>query len=228
MQPSFFTNWKSRTSSLGHLLTSAEKISSKQLERIAVLGKEKNTGKNANGNRVSFTPKKSEEFEGLKAKRDAPDVLPDGVKTHLDGIFRDVFWGRRRILSNKQMTKGTEVETDSLQLLSDLDGIYYAENKDQFSNDFLTGEPDNYQLNIKEIKSNYDLESFEKAELTSLYQSQTRGYAWLCNKQDGELIYCLVNNPLKELNQAIYYLKLKHEIIDEPTPKFIKEASSRT
>ena len=46
----------------------------------------------------------------------------------------------------------------------------------------------------------------------------------MCGKTDGELIYCLVNNPIKQLNQAIYYLKLKHDIIDEPTEKFIKEA----
>jgi len=214
MRPSLFTNWKSRTSSLGKLLTNEEKISQKQLNDIEVLQKEKKLGVNANGNKVKFTENKAAKLANLIAIRDAPEVLPIGVKTHLDKIFNHVFWQRRRLLKGNQIDKGTHCETDSLQLLSDIDGVYYAENKKQFSNDYLTGEPDNYQFNIKEIKSNYDKESFDNSQLTSLYKWQIRGYCWLTNKPDGELIYCLVNNPIKELNQAIYYLKLKHDVID--------------
>jgi len=225
MRPSLFTNWKSRTSSLGKLLTSEEKISQKQLNDIEVLQKEKKLGVNANGNKVKFTDNKAAKLANLIALRDAPEVLPIGVKTHLDKVFNHVFWQRRRILKGNQIEKGTQCETDSLQLLTDIDGVYYAENKKQFSNDYLTGEPDNYQLNIKEIKSNYDKESFDNSQLTSLYQWQIRGYCWLTNKPDGELIYCLVNNPIKELNQAIYYLKLKHDVIDAfTTEESIKEA----
>lgn len=225
MRASLFTNWKSRTSSLGHLLTSKEKVTKKQLEEIQILQNERDLGVNVNGNKVKFSETKITKLNHLIALRDAPDTLPDGVQTHLDGVFRHVFWGRRRALKGNQIEKGTEVETDSLQLISDLDGKYYAENKTQFSNDYLTGEPDNYQYNnITEIKSSYDLESFEKAKPTSLYTYQTIGYCWLTDKPDGELIYCLVNNPIEQLEQAIYYLKMKHNIIDTPTPEFIKEA----
>jgi hypothetical protein len=221
---SLFKNWKCRASSLGHLLTKSVKISEVQLSRIEELKNERDTGKNKNGNSVKWTDNKKEELLKLIQIRDAKEELPDGVKTHLDNIFRSVFWGRKRQISTNKMEKGTDCEPDSLQLISDIDGVYYAENTKQFSNDYITGEPDNFQFNIKEIKSNYDLESFENADLTSLYKWQTRAYEWMCGKTDGELIYCLVNNPIKQLNQAIYYLKLKHDIIDEPTEKFIKEA----
>ena len=224
MQQSLFTNWKSRTHSIGKLLTNEKQISEKQLTEIKFLLNEKNSGLNSNGNKVSFTDTKKEKLKRLIALRDTPEVLPEGAITHLNSVFRDEFWKRRRIVSNKQTEKGTDCETDSLQLLSDIDEFYYAENKKQLQNDYLKGEPDNFQRNIKEIKSNYDLESFEKATITTGYKWQTKGYAWLANKEDGELVYCLVNNPIKELNQAIYYLKLKHEIIDSPTPPFILEA----
>jgi hypothetical protein len=221
---SLFKNWKCRASSLGHLLTKSVKISESQLSRIEELKNERDTGKNKNGNSVKWTDNKKDELLKLIQIRDAKEELPDGVKTHLDNIFRSAFWGRKRQISTNKMEKGTDCEPDSLQLISDIDGVYYAENTKQFSNDYLTGEPDNFQFNIKEIKSNYDLESFENADLTSLYKWQTRAYEWMCGKTDGELIYCLVNNPIKQLNQAIYYLKLKHDIIDEPTEKFTKEA----
>lgn len=221
---SLFKNWKCRASSGGKILTKEEGITQKQLDRIEELKYERDNLKNKNGNAVKWTDTKKEELLKLIEIRDKKDELPSGVKSYLDDVFRDVFWGRKRQLSTNKMEKGTDCEPDSLQLLSDIDGVYYAENTKQFSNDYITGEPDSYQFNIKEIKSNYDLESFENAELTSLYKWQTRFYIWLCGKTDGELIYCLVNNPIKQLNQAIYYLKLKYDIIDEPTEKFTKEA----
>jgi len=224
MQPSLFKNWKQRCSSLGKLLTNEIKISDKQLQEIKNLANERDSGININGRKITFTPVKKEKLAYLISLRDAPDQLPDGAKTHLDTVFYDVFWKRRRIISNNKMEKGTDCEPDSLQLTSDIDEVYYAENKKQFENNFLTGEPDNFQTNIKEIKSNYDWESFKKASLTTIYKWQVRGYAWLLKIKDGEIIYCLVNNSIKDLEQAIYYLKNKHDIIDEPTPKFTKEA----
>lgn len=224
MQPSLFKNWKQRCSSLGKLLTNQVKITPKQLQEITTLTNERDSGINSNGNKIKFTQTKQTKLDYLISLRDAPDQLPEGAETYLDTVFYDVFWKRRRIVSNNKMEKGTDCEPDSLQLVSDIDEVYYAENTKQFQNDFLTGEPDNFQINIKEIKSNYDLESFKKASLTTIYKAQVRGYAWLLNMKDGELIYCLVNNSIKDLQQAIYYLKLKHEIIDEPTPKFTIEA----
>ena len=225
MSVSSFKNWKARASGVGNILTQQVSITEKQLHRIEILAVEKETGKNFNGNNVKWTEKKSEELDKLIYLKNKPDSLPDGALTYLDGVFRHIFWGRRRSLKGSAIEKGTKVEVDSLALISKLDGAFYAENKKQYANDYLTGEPDNAQFNIKEIKSSFDLESFEKASLTNIYRWQAIAYCWLCNKKNSELIYCLVNNPINQLNKAIHWAKEKYPEQDvDINSKFIEEA----
>lgn len=214
MQPSLFTDWKERCSSLGHILTKSEKISPKQLVRISEL---KNRTK-------ALTENMKKELAGLISKRDAPDTLPSGVITHLDDIFRSEFDGRRRNLSNKYLNKGTICEEDSMQLLSDIDGEFYESHNKYYENKFVCGTPDIRFTNIKDIKSNYDKDSFDKAELTTLYKWQIRGYLWLCGYFKGELVYCLVNSPFEDLNDQKYYLSKRLNDQDGVTEEYKKQA----
>ena len=133
-------------------------------------------------------------------------------KTHLDNIFRGVFWGRSRLLYNKYLDKGNFCEEDSLELVSNIDGFFYSKNTIRFENKWISGEPDNIENHVKDTKTNFDMESFEKAELTSLYTWQVKSYVWLTypqlKKYKGELVYCLVNNPYHQLMQektGLYY-----------------------
>lgn len=201
-QKLIFENWKCRCSSLGNIMTNLDGITTKQLEEITTLENEKRTGINVNGNKVSFTPNKAEKLKELIAKRDKPDELPAGAISWLEEEFRHKFWGRRRILQNKYLDKGLMCEEDALQLLSDVDGAFYYKNDEQLENDYLTGCPDNRQDKIRDTKANYDLESFDKADLTNLYAWQLKGYLYLDRQSLAELDYCLVNNPKSELDHA--------------------------
>ena len=205
-----FKHWKCRSSSLGHILTVVNNISAKQKEQIKKLQTRKDDPK-----QNALTPAMEDTLKTLIAQRDKPDVLPQGVETHLDNVFRSEFWGRRRLLFNKFLDKGNLCEDDSIGLKSQIDGFFYTKNEDHFENAFIKGTPDNIQENVKDIKSNYDQETFDKAELTSLYEWQVKAYIWLMLNNKvltswrGKLVYCLVNNPI-------------HQIINEKNSLFYK------
>lgn len=223
MQPSLFTNHLFRASSGGHILTYQEKVSAKELSEISILKSERDTGLNANGNKVKWTDTKKEKYIKLTSKRDAPDILPTGVITHLDDVFRSVFDGRKRYLKNKYLDKGNICEQDSMQLASDIDGEFYEPHEKYYENDFICGTPDIVFEDVKDIKSNYDKDSFDKAELTTLYTWQVRFYLWLCGFTKGELVYCLVNGTIDDLNNQKYYLKNALGDLDGTSEEYKKQ-----
>lgn len=226
MSESLFKDWKCRCSSLGHILTNRPEFTKEQKKELEALEEEKKTGFNANGNKTKWTSTKENKRTALINKRDAPDSLSPGIITHLDNVFRSVFWKRRRLLHNKFLDKGNLAEEDSLELKSQLDGFFYIKNDEQLENDYINGCPDNKQIKIRDTKTNYDLESFDNAELTSLYKWQIKGYTWLALKElknwSGELDYCLVNNPIHQLQNEITSLYYKMGTPDDDEPRWIE------
>jgi hypothetical protein len=196
-----FEDYEFRPSGLGHILTSLKSITDKQLEELDyLLGRPKPT------------PNQLKKIKELEAKRDfveTPETLPDGVKTYLDEIFRTVYWRRRRILSNKYLDKGNMCEQDVLEIASLVDNEFYIKNDEKLSNGYIAGTPDNRQDGIiRDAKSNWDMDSFDKAELSSIYEWQIKGYCWLDGATEGELIYGLVNNPVHQVlaaRQSLWY-----------------------
>ena len=221
-----FKKWKCRASSMGHICTKRETITKDQLADIKALEDEKETGLNANGNKVKWTDNKENKLSSLISKRDAPDELPAGVKTHLDNVFRSQFWGRNRILFNKYLDKGNLAEEDSLELLSQIDGTFYAKNDDFFENAYAQGTPDNIQGMIRDAKTNFDMESFDNAELTSLYKWQVKTYIWMLisklKNYHGELFYALVNNPYHQLNNDITSMYYKMGQPDDDDDRYME------
>lgn len=205
-----FKNWKARCSSLGHILTCLPSpFTSDDTKLLSDMLKEKETGINANGNKTrGWTDTKENDLQAMLRKKEGKDELPPGCITHLEDIFRSQFWGRKRFLYNKYLEKGTIVEEDNLELLSKVDGVPYWKNDQQFENDYIMGCPDNVQGKVRDMKSNFDMDTFDKAEMTTLYEWQVKGYMWLTGIEEGELCYGLVNTPYhlieKEKNSLFY------------------------
>lgn len=201
--------YKERCSSLGNLLGGFERITAKQEQEIADL--EKRKLESESNPKLALTAIMQSKLDELVAKRDAPDQLPQGAISYLDNVFRDKFWGRKRDLNNKFLEKGNLVEQDVLGLASSVYSDFYAINEERSSTDYLIGKWDNYSGNVvRDVKANYDLKSFDEAELTTLYKGQINGYSIilrLLHKLDyypkGELIYGLVNNPASHITNEI-------------------------
>jgi len=202
-----FENYKFRCSSLGHIMTCLpEPITPEQLKELAGLKKEKEEAEKA---KKRFFKYQQEAIDKLEKLANGKDELPTGCITHLEDIFRSQFWGRKRLVYNKYLEKGNIVEEDSLDLISKLDGVPYWKNTQQFENDYIQGSPDNiHDGTVRDTKSNFDLDTFDKADMTKLYEYQVKGYMWLTGYSKGELCYCLVNTPyhrLKAEEKSLFY-----------------------
>ncbi len=105
-------------------------------------------------------------------------------------------YGREPIIDSKEMQKGRRVEEDSITLLSDVRKMLYIKNKENLSNEFITGTLDlKYERIVSDIKSSFNLFTFAKAGIEHPYAWQLTGYMWLADKDSAELIYTLVNAP---------------------------------
>lgn len=202
-----FANFKFRCHRLGDLMTNLPGLSDAEQKKLAVLSQREADSKI--GKAKELTDNMKEDLKELIIKRDKPDSLPPGAKTYLDDVFDEIYWRRKRLLTNKYLDKGLMNEQDVLELHSKIDGVTYFKNSQRFYNDFLEGMPDTIYEEVvddeivKDAKANFDLESFRKAHLTTGYNWQLKGYMWLTGLKKAELMYGLVNNPLHQISNAI-------------------------
>ena len=204
MSELIFKNYKPRCSSLGHIMTNLpQPITEEEKVELANLLEECRSGVNENGRKTKWTDVKASRVKALQKKEKGEDELPSGAKTHLDDVFRSQFWRRRRNLTNKYLEKGLLTEQDILDLASKADNDFYIKNDEHSQNDYIQGSWDNYSVKVRDTKSNYDLKTFDEADLSNLYKWQINGYSFIIKDNlnlptypEGELIYGLVNNPL--------------------------------
>lgn len=131
-----------------------------------------------------------------KAERDA-GMLSQTAKTYLMDIYICETFGRKKPeVMTGATTKGTIVESDSLDLLKKVTGKTYFKNKKHYENDWIKGTPDVVTTDdlVIDIKSNFDLWTFAKAD-PETYKWQIVGYMMLTGKTKGQVDFCLVNTP---------------------------------
>jgi hypothetical protein len=198
-----FSNWRFRCHRLGDLMTNLPGLTKSEEKKLEMLIQRDKDFKAGKEKVRPLTENMIEEMKDLIAKRDREDSLPIGAKSYLDKVFNEIYWKRKRILSNKYLDKGLMNEQDVLHLHSNIDGIPYWKNSERFYNEYLEGMPDNIFEKVRDAKANFDLESFQDADLSNLYKFQIKGYLWLVGLTQGELMYGLVNNPLHQITNAI-------------------------
>ena len=217
-----FSDWTQRCSGISHITSSAVTITEAQLANLEKL--QQRVIDSMSNPKLALTDNMKKDLAELKAKRDAPDELPKGAITHLNKVFNKVFWKKERLeIDNKYTNKGKLNQEDVLDLHSKVDGTSYFSNKKRFFNEFIQGEPDNFdqinqniQIVVRDAKANFDKETFDAAELSENYIKQLNGYSWLLKDEfnldyypKGELIYVLTNSPV-------------HTIINETTTMLYK------
>lgn len=220
----FFKNYTFRCHRLGDLMTNLPGITKSQAATIERLEKRKADHKAGVAKVNELTPNMEADLKDLIYKRDKEDELPAGAKSYLDEVFEDVFWRRKRILQNDYLDKGLMNEQDVLELHSSIDGVTYWKNTEQFENEFIRGMPDTIRREedkVKDAKANWDMGTFRKAELSTTYTWQGKGYLWLTGLAYFELMYGLVNNPLHQITNAINSAYYGLGCPDNDDPNFI-------
>ena len=199
-------------------MTGARGITEAGLNKIATLSQ-----------KAQRTEKQQAELERLIAKRDAV-VFSSTCLEHLMKCFIQVKYDRNYLLSNKYLTKGSQMENDSITLYSRVKVKVYKKNTDRLSNDYIEGEPDLIEggsiLNASRVidtKTPWDIYSFFSTitkALNEAYYYQLQGYSALTGADDLTLAYCLVNAPASLIKSEKY--KLYHSLAcpDDDDPEY--------
>jgi len=153
------------------------------------------------------------------------ETLSETTKTYLREKYIYEKYKRSKFVESKYMIKGTEVEEESLTLLSIVTRKLYNKNEKLLWNDWIVGTPDTYEGNsiedaitIIDIKSSWDIFTFfasKEEKLNKMYYWQLQGYMWLTGAKVAQLAYCLINTPQKLVDDEIRKLTYKFMSEDE-------------
>lgn len=127
------------------------------------------------------------------------EVLSVGAKTFLEEHAKEFVYGYHKVITGKEMEKGTLVEDDSIDLYNSVFFTNYTKNTERKENDWLTGECDIFTgSKIIDIKSSWSLATFPATSAAGInkdYEWQGRAYMMLWDVDHFENAYCLVNTP---------------------------------
>ena len=130
--------------------------------------------------------------------RSKTELLSKTTQSYLKQLHTEEVFNRRFEIKSKYLDKGIMVEEESISLYSKVSNQLFIKNKERFTNDFITGEPDNVDSKIRDLKSSWSFETFplHSTDIPNKdYYYQLQGYMALTGLEEAELIYCLVNTP---------------------------------
>jgi hypothetical protein len=120
--------------------------------------------------------------------------------SYLDEWIKTEVYGYRKEISSKYLSKGNEVEDESIEFISkhlNLKGI--KKNEEKFEDDFMVGTPDVITKDtIIDVKNSWDCFTFPLLENeipNKDYFYQLQCYMALTGKKKAKLIYTLMNTP---------------------------------
>lgn len=128
------------------------------------------------------------------------ETLSVGAKTYIEDLAKEFVYGYQKVVTSKEMEKGTLVEPHSIALINDVCFTSYEKNTERRENEWLTGECDIYVPGVKiiDVKSPWSLATFPATVFAGQdkdYEWQGRGYMMLWNVDEFEINYCMVNTP---------------------------------
>lgn len=205
-------------SSSGVLLTEkqGERFTEVMASRILELEKERDTGLNANGNKVKFEgTKKPEELAELIKRRDAPPQLSDTAKAMVRKVWLRNEKNIHITINSKYLDKGLIQEEESISLISELDNVLYSKNEERIENEYFTGECDikkdfNKLRKIIDAKTCWSADTFmeSKPSLDNIVQGQI--YMELYDADEFELKFCLIDTPEHLIQREKDFVKRKY------------------
>lgn len=188
-----------RASKCSALFTGTDGLTEKQMEALNVLM-----------TKSKLTDNQTAKRDDLIAKRDAPVTLGEGAKTLIEEAIDEVVYDYKVSFSTREMTKGTDVEDESIDIYNRIFFTDYRkmeEFDDHFSLKFLfaSGHPDIVdceRLKVIDIKSSWSKKTFPKRPPKNpAYEWQVKMYLYMLTKKtgnhwaNGEIAYILTTTP---------------------------------
>jgi hypothetical protein len=163
-----------------------------------------------------LTEKQEHTYYDLGRKLREKVKLSDGAKTYCEELVREDVFGRRKVIETKYMDKGIEMEDSAIALYSEFIGEELHKNTERKNNEYWIGEADNAQGKIRDFKTSWEHSTFPRAvpEIkNSVYEWQLQLYMDLWDMDEAELIYCLVDTPVRLVMDEIRRLDWKYDIL---------------
>lgn len=139
-------------------------------------------------------------INNIMAKPTGKRIISAGAQTYCDKWLKEQIFERKEEINSKYIAKGEEVESLSIDFISDK--LYkkpLIKNDEYFSNDYFTGTPDVITENeIIEIKNSWNCFTFpllEKELTNKSYYYQVQGYMHLTGLKKSKVIYTLMDTP---------------------------------
>lgn len=183
-----------------------------------------------------ITEKQTITLGELLAKKYAKPELSATTKSYLQDLYRQEYFKRNKAISTKYMDKGIRCEENSLTLYTETQNKLLLKNKVRYKNKYFSGEPDNTQGVIRDIKTSWDFSTFPlfDTEIPNKdYYWQLQCYMDLTDTDKAELIYCLVDTPVKIIEDELRRLDWKVQLfyisgnaIEERIPLIVETVSN--
>jgi hypothetical protein len=165
------------------------------------------------------------------------DAFGETAKAHLLECWIGKKYDRHKDVTNQYLEKGTLAEEDSIDLYSVVKKQYFEKNKERISNDYFIGTPDLYIGNsifyadvIIDLKTSWDIFTFYSVMLKGLdkrYFWQLQAYMDMTGANTSKLVYCLVNTPVKLIEDEKKKLMWRMGVIDPDADEAYVKACSR-
>lgn len=162
------------------------------------------------------------------------EPLGETAKKHLIECYIEHIYGRYKGISNKYIEKGLMAEEDSIDLYSLVKKRMFAKNTETLTNDFFVGTPDMFEGSeirkadvIIDLKTSWDIFTFFSVIVKPIdpqYFWQLQAYMDLTGAKTAKLVYCLVNTPLKLVEDEKKKTMWKMGVIDEEADELYQTA----
>jgi hypothetical protein len=157
--------------------------------------------------------------------RSKTEKLSETTKSYLLECYIDMVYGRKKEIHSKYITKGLEVEEDSLTLYSRVNKRPFNKNQERMENDFICGTPDIILADrVIDIKSSWSIHTFFDAKSDGInknYFWQLQCYMALTGKEKATLAYCLVDTPLMLIEDEKRKLAYRMGAITNESPDYL-------
>lgn len=153
--------------------------------------------------------------------RNKSDLISKTTQSFLEIWIKEQVYNRTKEFSSKYTEKGIDVENKSIEFASKMLNLgMIFKNEKQFSNDYMTGEPDIILHDmVIDVKNSWDCFTFPLLDTdipNMAYYWQLQGYMALTGKQKAKLIYVLSDTPRHLIDDEIRRQGWKMGFIEIP------------
>ena len=164
-----------------------------------------------------------------KAAKEAGELSVTCQK-ELIKIYNSVVYGRYQDIVTAMMDKGKQVEPESIDLFSKVEGRLFYKNEDQLENEWFCGHPDIFTgdnienaSEVHDIKSSWSIHTFTPKLIEAVdkgYEAQLNCYFSLTGAKSGSIAYCLVSAPPNIIEGEKRKLLYAMNVISEESPEY--------